>query len=103
MAADLFGADAVLLEPTGHAADGLAEIRSFYETIIGRMKPEIIAVAYLGDDTDYMVELATKKQVNGEARFVLVSIDHFTLGADGKIARMIAFSRPPAASTTMAA
>ena len=36
-------------------------------------------------------------EVKGERRYVLSSIDHFTLGADGKFSRMIVYLRPPMA------
>jgi hypothetical protein len=93
--ADLFAEDALLLEPTRTTYRGLTAIRSFYEGRIGAMKPQIVPVAYVGDDRDCMVELAVKTEVGGERRFALVSIDHFTLDAKGKVARMIAFARPP--------
>lgn len=94
-AADLFAADAILFEPTRRTYRGLAEIRTFYEGQIGKMRPEVVPVSYLGDDRDCMVELATRTDIGGEQRYALVSIDHFTLDANGKAARMIAFARPP--------
>jgi len=93
--ADLFQENAALLEPTGHTALGRDQIRAFYEKTIGQMRPQVVAVAFVGDDTDCMVELATKRKVNNELRYVLVSVDHFKMGADGRISSMIAFVRPP--------
>lgn len=59
------------------------------------MRPQITAVAYFGDEVDCMVELATLKPVDGAPRWVLVSVDHFTMAANGKVARMVAFARAP--------
>jgi len=95
--ANLFADDALLLEPTRTTYRGLAEIRTFYEGRIGAMRPEVIPVAYVGDERDCMVELAFLTDVGGERRFVLASIDHFTVDAKGKVSRMIAFARPPRA------
>jgi hypothetical protein len=94
-AADLFAADAILFEPTRRTYRGLVEIRTFYEVQIGRMRPEVVPVSYLGDERDCMVELATRTEIAGEPRYALVSIDHFTVDAHGKASRMIAFARPP--------
>ena len=92
--AELFEEDAVVLEPTRHRTRGRDRIRAFYAGTIGQMKPTVVAVAYLGDDRDCMVELATRRAVDGQPRFALVSIDHFTLGESGKFSRMVAFVRP---------
>jgi hypothetical protein len=92
--ADLFEADAVVLDPTRRILHGRAAIGAFYENTIGAMRPQLVAVAYLGDDADCVVELAAKRPVRGALRFALVSVDHFTLGPTGKVARMVAFARP---------
>jgi hypothetical protein len=93
--AGLFAEDALLLDPMRHTYRGSEQIHSFYEGRIGAMRPEVVPVAYVGDDRDCMVELAAKSDVGGERRFALVSVDHFTLEASGKVSRMIAFARPP--------
>jgi hypothetical protein len=93
--ASLFADEAVILEPTRQIIRGMARIRSFYEGRIDTLKPQLVAVAYLGDSSDCMVELATRREVQGQQRYALVSIDHFTVGSDGKILRMVAFARPP--------
>lgn len=92
--AALFAADALLLEPMRSTARGSLEINDFYAHRIGAMRPEVVPVAYAGDNRDCMVELATKIDLSGERRFALVSIDHFTLDAHGKVLHMIAFARP---------
>lgn len=95
--ADLFADDALLLEPSRHTYLGMVQIRSFYEGKIGTMRPEVMPVAYLGDDSDCMVELAAKSDFGGTRLYALVSVDHFTLDVHGKVARMVAFARPPRA------
>ena len=94
-AADLFADDGVLFEPSRRTYRGRAEIRTFYEGQIGGMRPEVVPVAYLGNDRECMVELAVKTAIGGAQRFALVSIDHFTLDGKGRVASMIAFPRPP--------
>ena len=93
--ADLYADDAVILEPSRENMRGIDAIRSFYRTRLATMKPQITAVAYTGDDRDCMVELVSKRELQGQMRYMLVSVDHFTLGADGKAIRMVAFARPP--------
>lgn len=93
--AGLFEEDGVVLDPMRQDIRGRDQIRAFYEGRIGKMRPELIAVAYLANGRDCMVELAARRDVRGAMRYALVSIDHFTLGKAGKIARMVAFARPP--------
>ncbi|CAN7661762.1 nuclear transport factor 2 family protein [Phenylobacterium sp. LjRoot225] len=100
---ELFEAEAIMADPGGPIHRGRSEIRGFFEGPIRNMRPEVVAVAYVGDDADCMVELANRKPVNGRLRWVLASVDHFTLAPSGKISRMVAFARmtrptPPAAA-----
>jgi hypothetical protein len=85
----------VILEPTRQTIRGIAQIRAFYAGRIGALKPQLVAVAYLGNNSDCMVELAARRDVQGQQRYALVSIDHFSVGRDGKVVRMVAFARPP--------
>lgn len=91
--ADLFADDAVLMEPGGVADRGRDGINAFYTGRIGGMRPTLIPVAYVGNRTDCMVELAVERQIDGTTRYTLTSVDHFTLDPAGKVARMVAFSR----------
>lgn len=96
----LFADDAVILEPIRRAVRGRAEIAEFYATRLSVMKPHIVAVAYLANGNECMAELANRMEIDGQARFVLVSIDHFILGEDGRFSGMVAFARPPRATST---
>jgi hypothetical protein len=58
------------------------------------MKPQIVAVAYTGDDRQCMVALAHRVELGGRPRYMLASVDHFILRDDGKIDSMVAFARP---------
>lgn len=91
--ADLFAPDGDLFHGPGHLHRGTAAIRTFFEDTIGKQKPSIAAVGYLGGGRECAVELASKSVAEGKPRFVLVSVDWFTVGADGKVTRMIAFGR----------
>ena len=92
--AALYADDATFLEPMDRPLRGRAQIDEFYNKQIGSMKPAIAAVSYLGNDRECMVEIALQTEIDGEPRYVLVSVDHFILGENGKIISMAAFGRP---------
>ena len=91
--ADLFEGDAVLLDQLGKDARGHDQINAYF-LAIGQLTPKVVAVCYVGDDVDCVVELATQITLQGQLRYALTSVDHFTLGDGGKIARLVAFGRP---------
>jgi hypothetical protein len=93
--AALFADDATFLEPMRPTLHGRAEIDEFYSKRIGAMAPQIMAVAYFGNDRECLVELALQVTIAGQKRWALVSMDHFILRADGKVQSMTAFARPP--------
>ncbi|MEJ5979510.1 nuclear transport factor 2 family protein [Novosphingobium sp. PS1R-30] len=95
--AALYADDATFLEPMRPTLHGRAQIDEFYAKRIGAMKPRIVAVSYLGGEEECMVSLALRTAIGGEERFVLVSVDHFLVNAQGRIVSMIAFARPPRA------
>lgn len=91
----LFEPDAMLMEPVrGPPRIGAEAIAEFYGTIIAKAKPFVMPVSYAANGKECFLELAVRMPVNNEPRFVLVSVNHFTVSPAGKIARMIAFSRP---------
>ncbi len=92
--ADLFSDDAVVLDPAHHRAIGRAMISDFYQNTISKLKPQLIAVSYLGDDSQCMVTLAVRVDLDGRSRYRVASVDHFTLDATGKFSRMVAYVRP---------
>ncbi len=92
--AALYADTATFLEPMRPTLRGRAEIDAFYTSRIGAMAPKIAAVSYLGNDRECVVALALEAPIAGQPRWVLVSADHFILGADGRIASMTAFARP---------
>lgn len=92
--AALYADDASFLEPMRPNLQGRAQIDEFYTKRIGSMAPEVMAVAWFGNETECIVDLALKTEINGEERWVLVSVDHFIVGEDGKIKSMTAFARP---------
>jgi hypothetical protein len=92
--AALYADDATFLEPMRPTLKGRAQIDEFYTKRIGGMAPQVMGVSYFGDDRECMVELALQTQIAGQPRWVLVSIDHFILGDDGRIKSMAAFARP---------
>jgi hypothetical protein len=93
-AAHLFHDDATFLEPIRPSLKGRAQIDEFYTSLIGAMKPHVIAVAYTGNDHECMVALANRFDAGGEPRYALASVDHFVLREDGMVDSMVAFPRP---------
>jgi len=93
--AKLYADDAIFLEPMRPTLQGREQIDEFYTKRIGAMTPQVKAVSYLGGERECMIALALKTDIEGEARWVLVSVDHFIVREDGKIASMTAFARPP--------
>lgn len=92
--AALYADDATFLEPMRPNLQGRQQIDEFYTRRIGAMAPQVAAVAYFGDETDCLVELALHAPVGGDMRWVLVSMDHFIVAENGKISSMTAFARP---------
>jgi SnoaL-like domain len=96
--AALFAADAVVLEPTRQHVQGREAITQFYAGTIGRMRPDIVAVSYVGNDRDCMVSIAVRITLDAQSRYKLASVDHFTLDSSGNVQRMVAYVRPGRAS-----
>jgi hypothetical protein len=92
--AALYADTAAFLEPMRPTLRGRAEIDAFYTSRIGAMAPKIAATSYLGNDAECVVALALQTAIAGQQRWVMVSVDHFIIGADGKIASMTAYARP---------
>jgi len=90
----LFAEDAQVFSPTQEIALGRKALGPFYAEV-GKLKPHIIPVAYVGTKSDCMVEFAVRAQVEGKPRYVLAVIDHFTLNKAGLATRMVAFGRGP--------
>lgn len=92
--AALFADDATFLEPMRPNLQGREQIDAFYTKRIGAMQPEVMAVAWFGSETECVVDLALRTKMGEGDRWVLVSVDHFIIGPDGRIKSMTAFARP---------
>jgi hypothetical protein len=93
-AAALYHDDATFAEPMRPNLKGRKQIDDFYTRYIGGMKPHIIPVSYTGDDHQCSVALANRVELDGKTRYMLASVDLFTLREDGKVDSMVAFARP---------
>ena len=92
---DLFTDDAVIYPPLRRApVVGRAAIVDFYNNTIAKVTPVAKAVSIHGEGNDCFMELSIPMDVDGEQRYVLTTIDHFTLAPDGRFNRMIVFLRP---------
>ena len=92
--AALYCDDATFLEPMRPNLHGRTQIDELYTKRIGGMKPTVVAVSYLGNDHECMITLALRTEIEGQQRYVLVSVDHFIVDEQGKIISMTAFARP---------
>lgn len=99
--ASLFADDAVIFWPMRQAdgalivgrISGHAEIDNFYRTVIGRTRPYAVPVTMVGNDTDCMMEVAARSEIDGAQRYRLSAINHFSVNASGKVTRLISFQR----------
>ena len=91
--ADLFAVDGVVLDPERHVLRGREQIRAFYSSYVAGQRPQLVRVAYVGDERDCVVEIASGRTIAGVMRYALVSVDHFTLQGDS-VVHMVAFARP---------
>jgi hypothetical protein len=92
---DLFTEDAIIFPPLRRKpAIGRDEIVDFYLNTVAKVCPHVIAVSIHGEGTECFMELATQFDVGGRQRYVLTTIDHFTLAPDGRFSRMIVYVRP---------
>jgi hypothetical protein len=92
---DLFTDDAQIYPPLRRApVVGKEAIIDFYKNTIGKIAPIARAVSIAGDGTECFMELSSAYDVDGELRYVLTTIDHFTLAPDGRFSRMIVYLRP---------
>jgi len=92
---ELFTDDAVIFPPLRRRpAVGRAEIVDFYVNTVAKVCPHVIAVSIHGEGKECFMELATQFDVDGELRYVLTTIDHFTIADDGRFSRMVVYVRP---------
>jgi hypothetical protein len=92
---DLFTDDAIIFPPLRRRpAVGRDEIVDFYVNTVAKVCPHVIAVSISGEGRECFMELATQFDVDGEPRYVLTTIDHFTIADDGRFSRMVVYVRP---------
>ncbi|WP_420145560.1 nuclear transport factor 2 family protein [Sphingobium sp.] len=90
----LFEDDAVHLGGLATRLRGPDEITAFFVDKIVPMDVKVVPVAFGGSGDDCLVSIAVERMVGGERRFALTVVDHVTIGASGKIKRLVAFMRP---------
>jgi len=92
---NLYSDDAVVIPPLANMrAEGRQEIAEFYETVVAGYEPNIIPVAYGVYGNECFQVHATAHLIDGATRYVLSTVDHFTINDAGLIVRMIAYGRP---------
>lgn len=93
--AELFTEDAIVFPPLRAApAVGREAIRHFYQNTIGKIAPKPVAVSIFGEGRECYMELSVQLEVDGEPRWALTTIDHFTLADNGLFSRMVVYVRP---------
>jgi len=92
---DLYSDNAVVIPPLANMrAEGRQEIAKFYETVVAGYLPNIIVVAYGVYGNECFQVHATAHLIGGVTRYVLSTVDHFTVNEAGLIVQMIAYHRP---------
>ena len=102
---ELWAEDGVLYAPQGWVFEGREAVSGFYSSFRGQNIPPMREVSYAEDNAanTFTLELATrmtrdeqgKWQTDPDADFSLASLDLFTVNADGKVQKMIAYIAPP--------
>lgn len=94
----LFAENAVFLTPIGRVLRGPTEIGEFYTDFLGKATPEVIAISYIADGRECVMELAARTSLNpddpNKDKFQLGAIDHFTMNDQGRIVHMVVYLRP---------
>ena len=93
MISSLFVDEGLSLPPSRQVVQGRSALDAFYPQI-AQVGPKLIAVGYTGTDTDCFVEIAAEEDIDGERRYVLVAVNHFTVNETGLATRMITYARP---------
>ena len=88
----LFADGGLSLPPSRQVVQGRAALEAFYPQI-AQVGPKLIAVGYTSTDRDCFVEMAAEEDVEGERRYVLVAVNHFTVNEAGLATRMITYAR----------
>jgi hypothetical protein len=100
---DLFTDDAIIFPPLRRKPlVGRAEIADFYLNTVAKVTPHVIAVSIFGEGKECYMELATQFDVEGQPRYLLTTIDHFTIADDGRFSRMVVYVRPSSPGSQMA-
>jgi hypothetical protein len=89
----MFADDGVSLPPSQQVVQGRAALDEFYPQI-AQVGPKLIAVGYTSAGSDCFIEMAAEEDVDGERRYVLVAVNHFTVNDQGLATRMITYARP---------
>ena len=89
----LFARDAVFLPPNGATLRGPDEIGGFYREFLPTIRPTVRISTFLEDGAEAMFVLSAVT-VDRPEEF-LGAVDHLTLDADGRAARLVIFTRPP--------
>jgi hypothetical protein len=89
----MFADDGVSLPPSQQVVQGRAALDEFYPQIV-QTGPRLIAVGFTSGGNDCFVEIAAEEDVEGERRYVLVAVNHFTVNDRGQATRMITYARP---------
>jgi limonene-1,2-epoxide hydrolase len=88
--AELFAPDATFLAPDGSVYHGRSEIAGFYRRYLANIVPAFHIQRAVADGRDCWIELAD----GTDDEPILRASNHFTVGDDGSIVRLVVFLRP---------
>lgn len=91
---DLFAEDAVFMTPFGLVLEGRKTIGEFYSAKISDLKPDLVAVSYISEGRECIMELVAATSLDNHAVYRLSAIDHFTVNDEGLITNMVVYLRP---------
>jgi hypothetical protein len=92
----LFAEDGVFIGPGERVYRGRAEIAEFYNAV---HQGGAIPLSFIDRGCECVMELAGMRPADDPSKpdhYRLVAIDHFTVGPDGKIQKLVIFIRPGA-------
>jgi hypothetical protein len=89
----LFAPDAEFVGSLNRVMRGREEIAGFYAQVPG-LVADAVPISFVDRGNECFMELAVKTVADGEGRYRLAAIDHFTINSQRQIRRLVIFLRP---------
>ena len=89
----LFATNAIFLGPEERVLRGRDEIAAFYAANVARRVSHVIPLSFMDRGRECIMEIAIAT-AEEPGHYRLLAMDHFTIGADGLIERLLIYFRP---------